>query len=298
MGFFTKTTEAELGKCMSCGKPMIGEIREKDGSVYSKPDYALSDGTFICEECFHAKTFNSSDFKEKWTKADLLQKFKEKNLVSPDEFTPSKRILRVVGALNRLSNKVPYLETDEERNLINLPNYRMGGLFSSDKYEDFVIPYSKIVDFKLIDDGKEEGSVLAETAGATSDLLNGDFISAALGALSASNAKKCKELSVKIILDDMNDNTRYINFIGNDCGVPALERKDSLFKEIIKKGVEEVASVLTIVIKRNLVKEQQNNFGGTEDVVGKIKQLAELKDMGIISAEEFESKKAELMKRL
>lgn len=229
---------------------------------------------------------------------------KKKNCVSPDEFTATKRILRVVGVTNVYSGKIPYLEVDEERNLINIPEYRLGGIFGKQKYSDRVIPYSAIVNFKLVDDGKEEGSegsALADTAGATADLLSGDFISAAFGALSASSSskvKKCKELSMKIVLDDMNDNTRYIHFIGNDCGVPALEKKDYLFKDILKKGIEPVASVLTVIMKRNRVKEQQGNFGGSEDVVGKIKQLAELKDMGIISAEEFESKKAELMKRL
>ena len=298
MGFFTKTVETELGKCMCCGKPMIGKIKEKDGSVYSKPEFTLADNTFICKECFLAKCFDKYDFKEEWTKADLLQKLKEKNCVSPDEFTATKRILRVVGMTNTYSGKIPYLEVDEERNLINIPEYRLGGIFGKQKYADHVIPYSAIVDFKLVDDGKEEGNALADTAGATADLLSGDFISAAFGALSASNAKKCKELSMKIVLDDMNDNTRYIHFIGNDCGVSALERKDYLFKDILKKGIEPVASVLTVIMKRNRVKEQQGNFGSSEDVVGKIKQLAELKDMGIISAEEFESKKAELMKRL
>lgn len=300
MGFFTKTAEAELGKCMYCGKPMIGKIREKDGSVYSKPDFALSDGTFICKECFLAKCFDKYDFKEEWTKPDLLQKLKEKNCVSPDEFTPSKRIFRVVGVTNVYSGKIPYLEVDEERNLINIPEYRLGGIFGKQKYADFVVPFSAIVGFQLVGDGKTEGSVMAETAGATADLLSGDFISAAFGALSASNAKKCKELSMKIILDDMNDNTRYINFIGNDCGVPALERKDYLFQKILKEGVEVVASVLTIIVKRNQSKAQpsQTNVASSEDIIGKIKQLADLKDAGIISPEEFESKKAELMGRL
>lgn len=296
MGFFTKTVEREVGYCMSCGKPMIAEVKESDGSIYSKPDFTLKDETFICKECFLAKAFDSTDFKGKWTKADMLQKFKEKNLVSPDEFTPTKRIYRVVGALNMLTDKLPYLEIDEGRNLINIPEYRMGGLFSKTKYADNVVPFSAIVGFQLVDDGKTEGSVLAETAGATADLLNGDFISAALGALSASNAKKCKELSMKIILDNMNDNTRYINFIGNDCGVPALERKDYLFQKILKEGVEEVASVLTVIMKRNQSKVQSG--GVSENVIDKIKQLAELKDAGIISPEEFESKKTELMGRL
>lgn len=296
MGFFTKTVEREVGHCMSCGKPMIAEVKESDGSIYSKPDFTLKDETFICEECFLAKAFDSTDFKGKWTKADLLQKFKEKNLVSPDEFTPTKRIYRVVGLLNRLTDKLPYLEIDEGRKLINIPEYRMGGLFSKTKYADNVVPFSAIVGFQLVDDGKTEGSVLAETAGATADLLDGDIISAALGALSASNIKKCKELSMKIILDDMNDNTRYIHFIGNDCGVPALERKDVLFKDILKKGVEEVASVLTVIMKRNQSKVQAG--GGSENLIDKIKQLAELKDAGIISPEEFEAKKTELMGRL
>lgn len=105
---------------------------------------------------------------------------------------------------------------------------------------------------------------------------------------------------MKIILDDMENNTKYIRFIGNDCGIPALERKDSLYKEIVDKGVEEVASLLTVIMKRNQNKnsQAQTNVSASEDIIGKINQLAELKDAGIISVEEFESKKAELMSRL
>lgn len=298
MGFFAKTVKREVGRCMCCGKPMIAEM-EEDGSIYGlPPDFTLKDNTYICKECFLAKAFDDSDFKKKWTKADLLQKFKEKGIVSPDEFTPTKRIFRVVSTFNLISDKIPYIEVDEGRNLVNIPEYRKGGVFSKTKYSDCVVPFSAIVGFQLVGDGKTEGSVMAETASATTDLLSGDFISAAFGALSASNVKKCKELSMKVILDDMNDNTRYINFIGNDCGVPALERKDYLFQKILKDGVEVVASVLTIILKRNQSKAQSAQSTGSEDLIGKIKQLAELRDVGIISPEEFENKKTELMGRL
>ena len=296
MGFFTKTIEREVGNCMYCGKPMIAEFKEKDGSLYNNPDFTLKDDTYICEECFYAKSFDSSDFKSKWTKADMLQKFKEKGIVSPDDFTPTKRVYRV--AAEKYTSRLPYLEYDESRNLINIPEIDWG-IFGT-KYSDFVIPCSAIVGFQVVADGESGGSVMAETAGATLDLFNGDFISAALGALSASNAKKCKELSMKIILDDMNANTRYIRFIGNDSGVPAIERSSGLYKDIINHGVEEVASVLTVIMKRNQVKAQQAQVQGTgsENTIDKIKQLAELKEAGIISPEEFESKKAELMARL
>lgn len=293
MGFFTKTVEREVGHCMYCGKPMIAEFKEKDGSLYSNPDFTLQDNTYICEECFYAKSFDSSDFKKKWTKADMIRKFAEKSIVSPDEFTPSKRVFRV--ATEKYTSRLPYLEYDEERNLINIPeiDWRIFGT----KYKDFVISCSAIVGFQLIDDGKTEGSVMAETAGATADLFNGDIISAALSALSASNVKKCKELSMKIILDDMQNNTKYIRFIGNGSGVPAIERKSSLYHDIINHGVEEVTSVLTVIIRRNQ-SPVQPNAPVSDDIVAKIKQLAELKDSGIISQDEFDAKKAELIARL
>lgn len=293
MGFFTKTVEREVGHCMYCGKPMIAEFKEKDGSLYSNPDFTLQDNTYICEECFYAKSFDSSDFKKKWTKADMIRKFAEKGIVSPDEFTPSKRVFRV--ATEKYTSRLPYLEYDEERNLINIPeiDWRIFGT----KYKDFVISCSAIVGFQLIDDGKTEGSVMAETAGATADLFNGDIISAALSALSASNVKKCKELSMKIILDDMQNNTKYIRFIGNGSGVPAIERKSSLYHDIINHGVEEVTSVLTVIIRRNQ-SPVQPNAPVSDDIVAKIKQLAELKDSGIISQDEFDAKKAELIARL
>ena len=76
----------------------------------------------------------------------------------------------------------------------------------------------------------------------------------------------------------------------------SIREKGTFVQEIIEKGVEEVASVLTVIMKRNQSKVQAG--GGSENLIDKIKQLAELKDAGIISPEEFEAKKTELMGRL
>jgi len=68
---------------------------------------------------------------------------------------------------------------------------------------------------------------------------------------------------------------------------------------------DQCVSILTIILKRNHKKKHSvqansapSNSTNKDDIIERIKKLAELKELGIVTAEEFENKKSELIARL
>ncbi len=305
MGLFGEDTKkTQLGECMSCGKPMYGKVGKESGEIKSTPDATLKDGTFMCMECVKSKGFASSyDVSDK-TKAELLKLFKKKGFVSPDKFTPTKRVHRLASIISPRSNYM-YLEIDEGRELINIPYYDKGIMY--DDLCDWVIPWSKILDFKVIDSGSqimEGASLLGAAVGGALFGGAGAIVGSSLAGRSMSG--KCKDLLLKVIIDDLKTNTRYIHFLGKDSEFTNVDRDSGDYSAGMAKA-EECVSLLTIILRRNQEKKMAaqvstpsatDTNSGNEDIIGTIKKLAELRDYAIISEEEFEKKKAELMARL
>jgi len=80
MGFFDTTTKKEFGKCIYCGAPMIGKVRDKDGKVIDYPDATTMDGkTFMCPTCYKSKDLVAEDISLKDNKKSLLA-FLKKNI--------------------------------------------------------------------------------------------------------------------------------------------------------------------------------------------------------------------------
>lgn len=151
MGFFDTTIKKELGKCIYCEAPMIGKVREKDGKITSLPDATTLDGkTFVCPECYKSKDLIAGDITMKDNKETLLAFLKKKHLVSPYEFTPTKRVHRMASFLSPRRDLV-YMELDEGRELINIPIFDQG--IMSDDLQDRIYKFEEILDFKIIDNG-------------------------------------------------------------------------------------------------------------------------------------------------
>ena len=305
MGLFGEDTkECQVGLCMSCGKPMIGKVGVETGKLKKKPSVTLKDGTFICEECVLSKDLMTSDVEDK-TKEELIKYFEKKSLISPDEFTPTKRVHLAVNMGISPRKNLVYMEIDEEKELINIPLFKRG-IWSDDLY-DWVIPWSKILDFKVIEDGTqvmEGNSILGAAVGGVLFGGAGAIVGSALGSHSISG--DCKDLTLKIIIDDMDVNTRYINFIGSNSEITEAPRGSGKYADAAAR-LEECVSLLTIILKRrqeqkiSAMQAQQIPAQAPpmqEDIIGNIKKLSELKEAGIITADEFEKKKKELMDRL
>ena len=300
MGFFGESTKkTEVGKCMSCGKAMIGGIGIESGKLIDKPEITLKDGTFICKECVLSKDLLDVDVENK-TKGELLKFYKDKGLVSPDYFTPTKRVKYAVNMSFSPRKHLVYMEIDENKELINIPIFDKGIMF--DDLRDWVIPWSKILDFKIIDNGKqvmEGNSILGAAVGGVFFGGAGAIVGSALPSRSISNT--CTELTLKIIIDDMKVNTRYINFIGSNSEITDAYRGSGNYTQALCR-LEECISILTIILRRRqekmIASQQPHAQSSKDEIIDAIKKIAELKEAGILTEDEFEKKKKEFMDRL
>ena len=304
MGFFDTTVKKELGKCIYCGAPMIGKVREKDGKITSAPDASTRDNqTFMCPTCYKSKDLVEGDISLKENKEELLVFLKKKHLVSPEEFTPTKRVHRMASLISPRSNLV-YMELDEERELINIPVFDQGIMF--DDLCDRIYKFTDILDFKIIDNGSsvmEGSSLIGAAVGGALFGGAGAIVGSTLS--SRKSVGKCSQLSVKIIINDIHESTRYLNILGDNSEFTDSYSRESATYGSAMKIAEQCISILTIILKRNheLSSPQPANTSnsgdaGKEDIIENIKKLSELKEMGILTEAEFESKKKELMDRL
>jgi len=85
-------------------------------------------------------------------------------------------------------------------------------------------------------------------------------------------------------------------FLSDEVKLPALDKQEAeQVNSLIRKGIE-------IELPRQLVSEQKTApaiiRAEKEDAIQKLEKLAKLKDAGIISEEEFQAKKKELMNEI
>lgn len=284
-------------RCISCNKSIVADFNGKlqKGMMKKSEKY-------LCPICFKSRNLINMEI-EDLEYDELLALYKKKNWVSPESFTVTHRVHRV--AQGRTNNV--YIEVDEKRQLVNIPLLDTG--FFSDTITDYVVPFDNIVDFAIIDNGNQTGLGSSLVGAAVGGLLFGEA-GGIIGAMlpSRTDNRKCEMLQIKIVLNSIDASQRYINFIGEHSGVPPQSRSSYEYKGIYK-ALEECASVLTIIMKRNAEKKnntvvvtdhRQASHTGNQsvDIIESIKKLEELKELGLISEDEFEMKKVELLNKL
>ena len=284
-------------KCISCDKLIVADFNGKlqKGMMKKSEKY-------LCSTCFKSRNLINMEI-EDLEYEELLALYKKKKWVSPEDFTVTHRVHRV--APGRANNV--YIELDEKRQLVNIPLLDTG--FFSDTITDYLVPFDDIVDFAIIDNGNQTGVGSSLVGAAVGGLLFGEA-GGIIGAMlpSRTDNRKCEMLQIKLVLNSIGASQRYINFIGEHSGVPPQSRSSYEYKNIYK-ALEECVSLLTIIMKRNA--EKINNtvvvtdirrpsYTGNEsvDIIESIKKLGELKELGLISEDEFETKKLELLKKL
>lgn len=283
--------------CISCNKSIVADFNGKlqKGMMKKSEKY-------LCLTCFKSRNLINMEI-EDLEYEELLALYKKKKWVSPEDFTVTHRVHRV--APGRANNV--YIELDEKRQLVNIPLLDTG--FFSDTITDYLVPFDDIVDFAIIDNGNQTGVGSSLVGAAVGGLLFGEA-GGIIGAMlpSRTDNRKCEMLQIKLVLNSIGASQRYINFIGEHSGVPPQSRSSYEYKNIYK-ALEECVSLLTIIMKRNA--EKINNtvvvtdirrpsYTGNEsvDIIESIKKLGELKELGLISEDEFETKKLELLKKL
>lgn len=293
MGFFDalKIEKIVIGTCLYCDSP-IEESVGKNGNILQKAQYRLADNKCICPICLKQKKLSKKDIHTK-TSSLIISLIKDNGMVAPDSFKPTTRIMRAFG--------LPYIEVDEPRQLINIPDIKFN-IFSDNKYIERIFAFSALIDFELIDSGQklmEGSSLLGATVGGLTFGGAGAIVGAGFGGKKVKD--QCTELSIKVILNNINNSDVYISIIpagGN------TDRNSSTYKEHYSFA-QKCMSTLTVILKQNSRQTIANDrtFHTSEnltsnDILESIRQLGKLRDENLLTAEEFDVKKQELLSRL
>lgn len=152
--------------------------------------------------------------------------------------------------------------------------------------------YEDIVAFELLEDG---GSVIKGSAGRA---LVGAMIwglgGAIIGAAGSRKVKPtCDSLMIKITINSMDAPVEYIKFISSST------KKSGMIYKNACRDAQEIVSLLQIITNCpntvSDVAEQQGTTSISVSAADEIRKYKKLMDEGIISREEFEAKKKQLL---
>lgn len=152
-----------------------------------------------------------------------------------------------------------------------------------DYYKRDIVSIDSIKSFEIIQNGQSISSGSLGRAVVGGVLFGG--AGAVVGALTGRKSKtKITELRIKLTIDDINNPVFYIPILAKEV------YSDTADYHVAAQAAEEVISTIDVMISKNQAPE-----GQTSSAADEIRKYKELMDDGIISAEEFEVKKKELL---
>lgn len=229
--------------------------------------WTFSDKTFCCPEC-----------------AVQLESL---NLVPP--------AITSAAAKQALSgnNIVPFTVTQSVGNYLKIDDNNKQWQISDGAFGSAgsIRSYDSIIDYELIEDGSTltKGGVSIGRA-VVGGALFGET-GAVLGGISGKTKTipLCTNLKIKITLNDMSAPVTYITFINTQT------KKDSLMYKLAADSAQQCLSMLNIICLGNETAQSQPQSGTSFSAADEIAKFKKLMDDGIITPEEFEKKKSELL---
>lgn len=263
---FFKKKEREETKCVVCNE------------VNSLKKSKIAEEKLVCSECFK-KTSSDKLMRigkpiKKMTVEDIASAIKEKevNDSALSSFNPTKKIGKKI-------------EFDDHKQLWLLPSPFRGKRDRSTVYN-----YSDILGFELLEDGESvsQGGLGRALAGGV--LFGG--AGAVVGGVTGKKKNKaiCTSLRIKISLKDINNPVEYIDFITLDT------KKDGSIYHDSYNQAQECLSVFQLICDQQENEVSINSESKTaESGADEIRKFKELFDEGIITQEEYDVKKKELL---
>lgn len=156
------------------------------------------------------------------------------------------------------------------------------------------IKYNQIVDFELL----ENGGSLAK--GGVGRAVVGGMLFGSTGAIVGSTTRKqkklCESLCIKLTLKDFEEPSYYINFIEKPVDVGS-----GYYKDVVKKAqdmmskLQLIASSMSAPVKEDTGKNMDGNAEANADPIAEIRGYKALYDEGILTEEEFQQKKKQIL---
>lgn len=232
--------------------------------------YKIAEG-WICPACFKACGYNSLTpirlKKVQDIKNDITEINKQNNLII--EFNTTKK----VGG---------FIEIDEHKKQFLIKN---GGL--GIKKNQRVYNFNDVIEYELLEDGE------SITKGGLGRALVGGVLFGGVGAIvgGVTGGKKTKNiinsLKIKITLNNISSPTVYINIIQSPT------KSNSIIYKTCYDSAQQILSIFDIIQNENNKQKDINNSSNSPaDEIVKFKALL---DQGIITADEFDSKKKQLL---
>jgi len=146
--------------------------------------------------------------------------------------------------------------------------------------------YSDIVDFELLEDGESIASGGLGRALVGGVLFGG--VGAIVGGVTGTKKSKpiCTNLKVKITTNNINNPVEYVDFINTST------KKDSIIYKTWFDLAQKCLSTLQLIVNENQEEVKEIPAGSEADEILKLKKLL---DQGIITQEEFDAKKKQLL---
>ncbi len=256
--------------CANCRK----EMGMFNGKVQVK------DKEYFCNACWEKAGFNTwGDLMDKpfmYTSREIISMIKGNkdhdlnimNFVVTSDICPSAKFNDDTRKMILADHVFVYTTNDPQKKRPD--NYTM---FS----------YDQIVSFELLENGESVASGGVGRAALGGILFGG--VGAVVGASTRSYKSVCEELKIKVTVKDYKDPAFYIPVI-----VLETNKSSSVYKERMKMAQN-------ILSKLQLITNSSNNKKSvSEDKFDEIRKYKALLDDGIISQEDFENKKKELLK--
>jgi len=248
----------EKGTCSICGK--------------EKAHKKLNDG-FVCGKCLDLCGNSRNTFKklENTTTAEILEEIEKEKQADLD-------IANFVGT--RGVGKL--IKFDDNAKKILFPKTLLT--------KARIYNYSDLLGYEILEDGN------TVTKGGLGSAVVGGALFGGIGAVvgGLTGGKKSKEvvrsLKVKIVLDNKIVPAEYIELLTTEF------KKDGFVYRVAKQQAEDIVAILASIVAENEKNQANNsNVQNTNDPITEVKRYKELLDNGIITQEEFEKKKKELL---
>ena len=221
------------------------------------------------------------------------------NIITPESFKKSKNMLTLDTAKEILNEKdiisskgfkpvVKYstFSADTKSGL-----FRVNQLFDinkskSENQAECTYEFSKILSYDVVEDG------VTITSGGLGRAAIGAITFGGIGAIvgSVTGGKKQRKYvdNLKIIVNMDNVYTPVIR-------IPILQKKTKTSSNKYRQATEDVENIISILENQVKKLEKNNNINNTKSIADEIRDFKTLFDDGIITSEEFEQKKKDLL---
>ena len=235
--------------------------------------YQIKDNGWCCPKCFKMAGLTMTTPIKAMSKEDI------QNLIAKKEDS-----LQELHSLTITKDFGTYIKFDEKNRKWFVPD----GVFGSIK-NPIIYSFDDIVAFELLEDGN------SITKGGTGRAIAGYLLFGGVGAIvGGSTGKKktkstCTRLQIKITVNNINAPAVYINLISGET------KTDGFIYKNAYNSAQNILSVLQVICENNKLSCETTHQRTTSSSADEIMKYKTLLDQGIISQEEFDAKKKQLL---